>query len=134
MCGRPTVSTDVGGVAEVVGPGGLAGIVVPPRDPGALATALIELLQNKDLRDRMGLHAREHAMQNFSLTRFYDAVRDLYKVRSADTPSTSTGLSKQSVAIPPEEAASSQLQEVSPQPASLPSTRAARHHAQTSSN
>ena len=41
MCGRATVSTDVGGVAEAVGD---AGLVVPPRDPRAFATACLELL------------------------------------------------------------------------------------------
>ena len=41
MCGRATVSTDVGGVAETVGD---AGLVVPPRDPRAFATACLELL------------------------------------------------------------------------------------------
>ncbi|HEX9336008.1 MAG TPA: GT4 family glycosyltransferase PelF, partial [Pseudonocardiaceae bacterium] len=35
-CGRPCVGTDVGGVSEAIGD---TGIVVPPRDPGAMATA-----------------------------------------------------------------------------------------------
>ncbi len=37
--GRPVITTDVGGLAEVV-PDGTAGLVVPPEDPDALADAL----------------------------------------------------------------------------------------------
>lgn len=78
MCGRPTVSTDVGGVSEVVGDDGLAGVIVPPRDPVSLATELITLLNDKDLRDQMGVHARERVLSRFSLSDFYQNVRDLY--------------------------------------------------------
>lgn len=98
MCGRATVSTDVGGVSEVVGTDGLSGIVVPPRDPLAFASALIELLNDDHLRARMGLHARERALQKFSLSKFYDNVRGLYTktvmarsaTRSAGTESVRT--------------------------------------------
>lgn len=38
--GRPVITTDVGGLAEIV-PDGVAGLVVPPEDPAALAQALI---------------------------------------------------------------------------------------------
>ena len=48
MCGRATVSTDVGGVGEVVGREGVAGLIVPPRDPGALAEAMVRLLDDAE--------------------------------------------------------------------------------------
>ena len=41
--GRPVITTDVGGLAEIV-PDGVAGLVVPPRDPAALADALIRFV------------------------------------------------------------------------------------------
>lgn len=50
-CGRATVSTDVGGVREAVGP---AGLVVPPRDPDAMAAAALELLGDPVRRAAMG--------------------------------------------------------------------------------
>ncbi|MDP9416832.1 MAG: GT4 family glycosyltransferase PelF, partial [Actinomycetota bacterium] len=43
MCGRATVSTDVGGVAECVGD---AGVVTPARDPRAFAAACVDLLRD----------------------------------------------------------------------------------------
>ncbi|MEU2787081.1 GT4 family glycosyltransferase PelF, partial [Streptomyces sp. NPDC007110] len=54
-CGRATVSTDVGGVREAVGD---TGLVVPPRDPAAMAAAALELLGDPGRRRAMGEAAR----------------------------------------------------------------------------
>lgn len=79
MAGRATVNTDVGGVAEVVGRDGAAGIVVPPRDPRAFADALVSLLQDDALRQEIGRTARVRAMELFDLTTFLHSYRDLYR-------------------------------------------------------
>ncbi|NEA44712.1 glycosyltransferase, partial [Streptomyces sp. SID11385] len=47
FCARATVSTDVGAVLEVVGG---TGVVVPPRDPAALAAACLGLLRDPEHR------------------------------------------------------------------------------------
>ena len=56
--GRPVVSSNVGGLPDTVGEGG---ITVPPRDPKALAGAINRLLSDDGLRHEMGTKAREHA-------------------------------------------------------------------------
>jgi len=66
MCGRATVSTDVGGVAEAVGD---AGLVVPPRDPRAFAAACLELLTEPARRAGLAARARERALAEFTLNR-----------------------------------------------------------------
>ena len=43
--GRPVITTDVGGLAEIV-PDGEAGLVVPPEDPAALAAALVRFVRD----------------------------------------------------------------------------------------
>ena len=58
--GRPAVVTDVGGTSEVVTDGD-DGLLVPPRDPVALADGLVRLLHNPDLRARIGAAARARA-------------------------------------------------------------------------
>lgn len=60
--GLPVVATRVGGIPELVveGPAG-TGLLVPPRDPQALAGALVQLLGNKELCREMGQRARERA-------------------------------------------------------------------------
>lgn len=83
MAGRATVSTDVGGVREVVGPSGGAGLVVPPRDPVSLSEGMISLLRDSEHRHMMGRLARERAVMLFTLERFHDQVRDLYTAASA---------------------------------------------------
>jgi glycosyltransferase involved in cell wall biosynthesis len=52
-CGKPVVATNVGGIPEVV-VDGETGLLVPPRDPTAMATALVRLLADRGLREQMG--------------------------------------------------------------------------------
>lgn len=64
-CGRPIVATDVPGCREVVSHG-INGLLVQPRDSHALADALMILISDKSLRERMGLLGRERAENEFS--------------------------------------------------------------------
>ncbi|MFC5722957.1 GT4 family glycosyltransferase PelF [Streptomyces gamaensis] len=75
-CGRATVSTDVGGVREAVGD---AGLVVPPRDPHAMAQAALTLLRDDGLRARMGEAARLRVIEQFTLRQTITAFRDIYR-------------------------------------------------------
>lgn len=63
--GRPMVATDVPGCREVVRHG-QTGLLVPPRDPQALADALETLLADGEMRQRMGAAARKLAVDEFS--------------------------------------------------------------------
>jgi glycosyltransferase involved in cell wall biosynthesis len=75
---RPVVATPVGGTPEVV-VDGETGLLVPPRDPDALAAALRRLLGDADLRRRMGEAAYERARTRFSagaMTRRVLAIYD----------------------------------------------------------
>ncbi|WP_432834636.1 GT4 family glycosyltransferase PelF [Dactylosporangium sp. CA-092794] len=76
MCGRPTVSTDVGGVAEAVG---CAGLVVPPRDPQAFAAACVAFLSSAQFRRAIGRSARERALAEYTLDRCVSAYRARYR-------------------------------------------------------
>ncbi|MFD8153221.1 GT4 family glycosyltransferase PelF [Streptomyces sp. NPDC059720] len=75
-CGRATVSTDVGGVREAVGD---TGLVVPPRDPGAMAAAALELLGDAGRRRAMGEAARLRVVEQFTLRRTIDTFRSVYR-------------------------------------------------------
>ncbi|MCH0564182.1 MULTISPECIES: GT4 family glycosyltransferase PelF [unclassified Streptomyces] len=74
-CGRATVSTDVGGVREAVGD---AGLVVPPRDPEAMAAAAVELLGDPVRRRAMGEAARLRVIEQFTLRQTIDTFRGIY--------------------------------------------------------
>lgn len=57
-CGTPVVSTQVGGIVEMI-ESGKSGLLVPPSDGGALAEAILEVLSSRELGERLGLEARE---------------------------------------------------------------------------
>jgi glycosyltransferase involved in cell wall biosynthesis len=58
--GRAIVATAVGGVPDVLADG-VEGLLVPPGDSTALATALTELAADEELRARLGAAARDRA-------------------------------------------------------------------------
>lgn len=78
-CGRAIVATDVPGCREIVHHGE-NGLLVPARDPRALAEALKQLINNSSLRQRMGKRGREIAEAEFSVERVNDETLALYKV------------------------------------------------------
>ena len=73
-CGVPQVATDVGGTREAVTPE--TGILVPPRDPDALADAVLELLRRRRAprADGRSRHASVHA-ERFTLERMVERDR-----------------------------------------------------------
>ncbi|MEU8571674.1 DUF3492 domain-containing protein [Streptomyces pathocidini] len=75
LCGRPTVSTDVGAVCEVIGG---TGLVVPPRNPRALADACVALLGDPDRRARLGAAARARALELFTVEQNIAAFGGIY--------------------------------------------------------
>ncbi|MEY9942686.1 GT4 family glycosyltransferase PelF [Streptacidiphilus sp. MAP5-3] len=75
-CGRATVSTDVGGVREAVGD---TGLVVPSREPEALAAATLALLRDPVERARLGAAARRRVEQQFTVERTVSEFRSLYR-------------------------------------------------------
>ena len=60
--GTPAVVTDVGGLPEVV-EHGRQGMVVSPGDPRALADAIVVLLEDADLRERLGREGKRRAAE-----------------------------------------------------------------------
>ncbi|HOP62145.1 MAG TPA: glycosyltransferase family 4 protein [Spirochaetota bacterium] len=63
-CKTPVVVTTAGSLKEVVT--GDCGVLVPPKDPVALKDAILKLLGDKALRERMGENGRKRAVENFS--------------------------------------------------------------------
>jgi glycosyltransferase involved in cell wall biosynthesis len=63
--GKPVVATAVGGIPELI-EDGRTGYLVPPRDAGRLAEAVVGLLKNPELRREMGRHAHAKAGTDLS--------------------------------------------------------------------
>lgn len=75
-CGTPAVGTAVGGLPFTVADGE-TGLIVPPRDPEALAAALRTLLTDDELADRMGRAGRRRVVEKYDwplLTKRYNEL------------------------------------------------------------
>lgn len=76
-CGLPVISTDVGGVSEVIDHG-RTGLLVPSSDPAALAAQIGSILGNRQFATRLGLAARQIVEKNFSQNKMLDQYSTLY--------------------------------------------------------
>jgi glycosyltransferase involved in cell wall biosynthesis len=76
--GRPVVASAVGGLVDAV-EDGVTGLLVPPRDAGALRAALERLLDDAELRARFGAAAREKAKRELSFAAAAGALVAVYQ-------------------------------------------------------
>jgi glycosyltransferase involved in cell wall biosynthesis len=80
MCGRPTVCTESGGLADMVG---IGATVVPPDDPAALGRACVALLTDVRLRREMSNSARQRSRTLFGLRTMLDGYQRVYAEATA---------------------------------------------------
>jgi glycosyltransferase involved in cell wall biosynthesis len=76
--GLPVVATDVGGNAEVV-KSQITGLLAPPRDPGALAEAILQILASPSAATAMSRSARARAEREFDVSRMVAEYEELYR-------------------------------------------------------
>ncbi len=76
--GRPAVSTDVGGVSDVVRDG-TSGFLVPPGDIDAIADRLGRLARDPELRRSLGSAGREDVLPRYSIPRLVHDIDSLYR-------------------------------------------------------
>jgi glycosyltransferase involved in cell wall biosynthesis len=76
--GRPVVATAVGGLVDAV-EDGVTGVLVPPGDVAALREALVRLLGDAALRDRLGRAATTQAAERFAWGTATAALRATYE-------------------------------------------------------
>lgn len=78
LAGKPMVATRVGGTPEVV-LDGRTGILVPPKDPDALARAIDQLLSNPYMAEEMGAAGRQRVKDHFDLKQTVLQTEELYE-------------------------------------------------------
>lgn len=76
--GIPVVAPDVGGMGEVID-GPAQGSLVPGRDAGAFARALLELAGSPEKRNGMRATARQRVEERFSTRAMASAYHELYR-------------------------------------------------------
>ena len=76
--GLPTVATDIRGIRQVIADG-VTGVLVPVRDPAALALAIGELVDDAHHRDLQGGAAVARAATDFDQQRQIDITMAQYR-------------------------------------------------------
>ena len=71
-CARPVIATRVGGVPELLGADGEAGLLVPPEDVAALAAALGRCAAQPELRTSLGQAGRRRIETQFPMSAMVD--------------------------------------------------------------
>jgi glycosyltransferase involved in cell wall biosynthesis len=78
VLGTPVVASAVGGIPEAVDHG-RAGILVPPRDPDALAAAIVRLLRDRELGSALNRRGRARVDERFSVDAMVAGTRTVYE-------------------------------------------------------
>jgi glycosyltransferase involved in cell wall biosynthesis len=80
--GRAIVASSAGGMAEML-EGGAHGVLIPPRDPKAIAESVIRLLRSPDLCQALGTSARKRVISAYSLERIGPELERSYQAAIA---------------------------------------------------
>jgi glycosyltransferase involved in cell wall biosynthesis len=82
--GLPIIATRWRGIPSVV-QDGVCGFLVPVKDPVALAARLEQLLRDPELRRTMGQRGRKRYLENFTIERFQDRMKAVFRA-AAELP------------------------------------------------
>lgn len=85
--GLPTVATRTGGIPDAI-TDGVNGLLVPPENPDALAEALLRLMTDTPLRERLAAAARDSVEARFTADRMVEGTLAVYQkvLREASRP------------------------------------------------
>ncbi len=78
MNGAAVVASSSGGLGKIVRDG-QTGFLVPPGDPDALGAALLRVLSDRELAERLGRAGHELAVAEFSESRLVDRLLEFYR-------------------------------------------------------
>ena len=81
--GRPLIVADAVGCREVVDEG-YNGFLVPPKNPGALSRAMINLIENDELRKKMGAASRKMAEMTFDVVKVNEVICHAMGIKDED--------------------------------------------------
>jgi len=76
--GLPVVVTDISAIPELV-QDGKTGLLVPPGQPGKLADAIMRMLKDTELRDRVIPVAREAVIKDFDNRQLIRELAEVYR-------------------------------------------------------
>jgi glycosyltransferase involved in cell wall biosynthesis len=78
--GTPVVASRLGGIPEVIGDSGEAGILVESGDVEGLTRATTALLSDEGERERMGRAGRARVLAEYTVERMVERTVDVYQI------------------------------------------------------
>jgi len=83
-CGKAVISTALPTGVREVNAAGVSGLEVPPGDPTALRAAMLQLAEDRGLRERLGTAARARVEERFTLSGMVEAHLRMYEAVSRE--------------------------------------------------
>ena len=77
-CGVPVISTPVGSIGELI-ENGSSGVMVPPRNPSALAEAIAQLKRDSQFRTKLVANALRRAREAYSDAKMIDSMELVFR-------------------------------------------------------
>lgn len=77
-CKKPVIGSNIGGIPYVID-NGKNGLIVPSKDPEALAKAIIKILKNPKLAKKMGRNGHKNVIDNFTWNKQIKKAKDLFR-------------------------------------------------------
>jgi glycosyltransferase involved in cell wall biosynthesis len=77
LCAKPAISFDVDGAREVVNE--TTGRLIEPKDVEQLTKACAELIENKELRNKLGKAGCESVKEKFAPNTMVDTIETVYR-------------------------------------------------------
>ena len=75
---KPIIATDIDGIREQIFDGE-SGILIPPRDPDAIAAAVVRLSTDKELAHNLGLEGRRRVEKEFTVEKMVSETEKVYQ-------------------------------------------------------
>jgi glycosyltransferase involved in cell wall biosynthesis len=76
--GVPVIGTNVPGICDVI-EDGVSGLLVPPRDPRALANAIEKILNDRSLREKLIMGGSDRVRRNYDWSVQIEEYRNLLR-------------------------------------------------------
>ena len=75
---KPVISTNVGGIPEII-QNGITGVLVPPHNPEILAEAVLDMVNNRDDALTMAKKGKDVIINQFSETKLAEQTAEVYQ-------------------------------------------------------
>ena len=78
MCQKPVIGARIGSTQCVI-EDGVDGLLVDPMDPKDIASKIVELLSDRDKREKMGMAGYSKTLERYIWDKVVDRVETLYR-------------------------------------------------------